>query len=226
MFVSSPFWALGGGMLYEAYQAQSDLMAPARAFADLCRSAFADTHFGPAANYLFHSMSASAEVFSRARITHDRPDYRIDVATVEGREVPVHEEVALDTPFGSLLHFRKESNVHQPRVLIVAPMAGHFATLLRHTARTMLSDHDVYITDWKNARDMPLSAGKFGIDEYIDHLISFFDRIGPGAHAVAVCQPCPSLLCSVAIMSEKTYRSLPRSMTLMAGPVDTSVNPT
>jgi polyhydroxyalkanoate depolymerase len=213
-------------MLYGAYQAQSDLLAPARAMADLCRAAFSRTYFGPAANYLFQSWSAQAELFSRAQLSHGRPDYRIDGATVEGRAVPVHEEVALDTPFGALLHFRKETNLPQPKVLLAAPMAGHFATLLRHTARTLLDDHDVYITDWKNARDMPLSAGRFGIDDYIDHLIRFFERMGPGAHTVAVCQPCAAMLATAAVMAERNHPALPRSMTLMAGPVDTSVNPT
>ena len=213
-------------MLYGAYQAQADLLAPARAFADICTAAFADTSFGPAGNYLFRGMAAGAELFSRARLSHDRPDFRIDRAVVDGRAVPVEQEIALDLPFGALLHFRKQTNLPQPRVLVVAPMAGHFATLLRHTARTMLPDHDVYVTDWKNARDVPLSAGRFGIDEYIDHLIGFFDRIGPGVHVVAVCQPCPATLAAVAVMSEKNHRATPRSMTLMAGPVDTSVNPT
>ena len=213
-------------MLYGAYQAQSDLLFPARAFADFCKTAFSGTLFGPAGNTLFQGMAAGAELFSRARLSHGRPSYRLDCAKVEGRDVPVHEEVALDAPFGSLLHFRKETNVHQPRVLIAAPMAGHFATLLRHTARTMLVDHDVYITDWKNARDVPLSRGAFGLDEYIDHLIRFYGHIGPGVHAMAVCQPCPATLAAVALMSEMGHRATPRSMTLMAGPVDTAINPT
>jgi polyhydroxyalkanoate depolymerase len=213
-------------MLYDAYQAQSDLLAPARVFADFCNTAFAQTNFGPFANSFFKSLAAGAEVFSRGELSHDRPDYRIDTATVEGRDLPVTQEVALDAPFGSLLHFRKDSNLPQPRVLIVAPMAGHFATLLRHTARTMLDDHDVYITDWKNAREVPLAAGRFAVDDYIDYLIRFFERIGPGAHAVAVCQPCAALLAAVAIMSEKNHPATPRSITLMAGPVDTSINPT
>ena len=213
-------------MLYDAYQAQSDFLAPARAWAEMTSSTFRDTNFGPAGNYFFRALVAGAEIFSRTRLSHERPAYRIDSVPVEGREVAVTEEMLLDSPFGQLLHFRKDTNLPQPRVLIVAPMAGHFATLLRNTARTMLSDHDVYITDWKSARDVPLSVGRFGIDEYIDHLIGFFDRIGPGAHVIAVCQPCAALLAAVAVMSETGHRATPRSMTLMAGPVDTSINPT
>src|ERR1700759_108605 len=189
-------------MLYDAYQAQSDLLAPARALAEMTSSTFRDTSFGPIGNYFFRGLVAGAELFSRTRLSHERPAYRIDSVAVEGREVPVTEEAALDAPFGTLLHFRKATNLPQPRVLIVAPMAGHFATLLRHTARTMLNDHDVYITDWKNARDVPLAQGTFGIDDYIDHLIRFYDHIGPGVHAVAVCQPCPATLAAVSVMSE------------------------
>ncbi len=213
-------------LLYDAYQAQADLLAPARVFADFWRAAFADTNFGPAANSLFKSIAAGAELFSRAELSHSRPDYRITEASVESRDIAVVEEIALEAPFGNLLHFRKAANLQQPRVLIVAPMAGHFATLLRHTIRVMLSDHDVYVSDWKNARDVPLSQGKFGTDEYVDHLIAFLDRIGPGAHTVAVCQPCAVLIAAVAVMGESHHRATPRSMTLMAGPVDTSVNPT
>jgi poly(3-hydroxybutyrate) depolymerase len=212
--------------MYDAYLAQTDFMEPFRVIADRASSAMGDTQMGPAANYFFKGLAAGAEIASRAHLNHQRPDYDILEAQLEGRTVPVFEEVALETPFGNLLHFRKETNLHQPRVLIVAPMAGHFATLLRHTARTILNDHDVYITDWKNARDVPLEAGRFGVDDYIDALISFLDKIGPGAHTVAVCQPCAALLATVAIMSETHHRATPRSMTLMAGPVDTSINPT
>ena len=213
-------------MLYDAYQAQTDFLAPFRALAGMTAALCSETSFGPAANSFFSGIAAGAEIAARGRLSHVRPDYEILEAVVDGRKVPVFQEEALDTPFGTLLHFRKETNLAQPRVLIVAPMAGHFATLLRHTTRTMLNDHDVYITDWKSARDVPLAAGRFGVDEYIDVLIKFLDRIGPGAHTVAVCQPCAALLAAVAIMAETHHRATPRSMTLMAGPVDTSVNPT
>src|SRR3954469_12173609 len=204
-------------LLYDAYQAQADLLAPARVIADFWRAAFADTNFGPAANSLFKSFAAGAELFSRAELSHRRPDYRITEARVETGQIPVVEEVPLEAPFGNLLHFRRSANLNQPRVLIVAPMAGHFATLLRHTIRVMLRDHDVYVTDWKNARDVALTHGKFGTDEYIDHLMTFLGHIGPGAHTVAVCQPCAALTAAVAVMAEKNHRATPRSMTLMAG---------
>jgi polyhydroxyalkanoate depolymerase len=130
------------------------------------------------------------------------------------------------TPFGTLLRFRKDIDIAQPRVLLVAPLSGHFATLLRGTVRTMLPEHDVYITDWHNARDIPTSAGRFGFDDYVTHLIEFLDVIGPGAHVIAVCQPCVATLVAAAVMAQGDHRAQPHSMTLMAGPIDTRVNPT
>ena len=213
-------------MLYDAYQAQQDVFAPVRAGADLVKAAFSDTVLGPAANYVFRSWAAAAEIVSRSHLIHDRPAYDIDQVTVEGAPVAVIEEVALEMPFGNLVHFRKEGVTSQPRVLLAAPMAGHFPTLLRNTAQTLLADHDVYITDWKSGRDVPLTEGRFGTDEYIDHLMAFFGHIGPGVHGVAVCQPCPSMLATVALMAEDKHPATPKSLTLMAGPVDTSINPT
>jgi polyhydroxyalkanoate depolymerase len=212
--------------LYDAYQLQQDALAPMRAAAGLARACLLDTRMGPAANYLARCAGAAAEILSRSQMIHDRPDYDIAEVPVEGRPVPVHEEDALELPFGNLVHFRKETNIPQPRVLLVAPMAGHFPTLLRNTAETLLRDHDVYITDWKSAREVPLAAGRFGTDEYVDYIIKFFEKIGPGAHAVAVCQPCAALTVAVAAMAEAGNVATPRSMTLMAGPVDTRVNPT
>jgi poly(3-hydroxybutyrate) depolymerase len=126
----------------------------------------------------------------------------------------------------SLLHFKKDTDAEQPRVLLVAPLSGHFATLLRGTVRTMLPEHDVYITDWHNMRDVPRDAGRFGFDEYVAQLIKFIEVIGEGAHVLAVCQPCVAVLEAVAVMAQNQNPSQPRSMTLMAGPIDTRVNPT
>jgi polyhydroxyalkanoate depolymerase len=213
-------------MLYDAYQAQADFLSPARALAGLTRALFDQAQFGPGGNMFVRSLSGATELLARAGLTHERPGYDIHTIPVDGRDVAVQEETVLETPFARLLHFRKEGVLNQPRVLLVAPMAGHFATLLRHTARVMLADHDVFITDWVNARDVPTTAGRFGTDEYVEHLIRFMETIGPGAHAVAVCQPCVALFAAVAVMAKHDNPAVPRSMTLMAGPVDTSINPT
>jgi poly(3-hydroxybutyrate) depolymerase len=213
-------------VLYDAYQAQQDMLAPARAGAGLVKAAFSDTVLGPAANYMFRSFAAGAEILSRSHMIHERPAYGIDGITVAGAPVAITEEVALRMPFGDLVHFRKEGGSLQPKVLLAAPMAGHFPTLLRGTAQTLLADHDVYITDWKSGRDVPLTEGRFGTDEYIDHLRAFFEHIGPGVHGLAVCQPCPLMLATAALMAEDGSPATPRSLVLMAGPVDTAINPT
>ncbi len=213
-------------ILYEAYQAQVDLLAPLRAAADLASVLWRDTCAGPAGNYWFRSAAAGAEIFAKTRLIHTRPSFGIDTVEMAGREIQVSEEAAHATSFGTLLHFRKDITIELPRVLLVAPMAGHFPTLLRNTIRTLLPEHDVYVTDWTNAREVPKSAGRFGMDEYIEHTMDFLRRLGPGAHAIGVCQPCAALLAAVAIMSEDEDPCLPRSLTLMAGPIDTRINPT
>src|SRR5262249_29385117 len=114
----------------------------------------------------------------------------------------------------------------QPRVLLVAPLSGHFATLLRGTVRTLLSEHDVFITDWHNARDISIAHGRFGFDEYVEHLIRFLEVLGPETHLIAICQPCAAALAAVAVMADAGNPAQPRSMTLMAGPIDARVNPT
>jgi len=211
-------------MLYLAYQASSDIMVPVRAWANMAMAAGGRPLF--ADHPAIRNLTAAYELIARAGLTHTRPPFGIETVTVGNREVEVREEAAHTTPFGTLLHFKKDIAAAQPRVLMVAPLSGHFATLLRATVRTMLPEHDVYITDWHNARDAPLTAGRFGCDEYIDHLIKFLEVIGPPAHVLAVCQPCVATLAAVAVMAQAGNPAQPRSMTLMAGPVDTRVNPT
>ena len=214
----------GHWMLYLAYQTQSDIMAPLKAWATM---AMALGHQPLVAdNASMRNLTAAYELISRMGLTHTRPPFAIGHVTIGNREVEVREEAAATTPFGTLLHFKKDIAASQPRVLLVAPLSGHFATLLRATVRTMLPEHDVFITDWHNARDVPLTAGRFGVDEYVDHLIKFFDVIGPGAHVLAVCQPCVAVLSAVAVMAQTNNPAQPRSMTLMAGPIDTRINPT
>ncbi len=213
-------------MLYQAYQAQADVMMPVRALAATALSAAA--HAVPGLNHgAIRNLTAAYELIARAGLTHTRPDYGIHSVMVGNREVEVSEEAAHVTPFGTLLHFRKKDiETAQPRVLLVAPLSGHFATLLRGTVRTMLPEHDVFITDWHNARDVPLKDGRFGFDDYTAHLIKFLEVMGPGAHVIAVCQPCVATLVAAAVMAQDNSPAQPRSMTLMAGPIDTRVNPT
>jgi len=213
-------------MLYQAYQLQSDWMSPLRLMAQSAAAALwlNDTEGSPV-----RRIAAACDVFSRIRLTHTRPSYDIHTVQMAGRDVDIAEETVLSLPFGSLLHFKKigvELQTPQPPVLLVAPLSGHFATLLRETLRTLLQDHDVYITDWHNARDVALSHGAFTLDDYTAHMIRFIETIGPGSHVIAVCQPCVAALAATAVMAEDDNPCQPRSLTLMAGPVDCRINPT
>lgn len=212
-------------MLYQAYQLQTDLTSPLRLVAQHLSAAL---WFERTERSLLRRTAAACDVIARLRLTHTRPAYGIDSVQIDGQDLPVVEETLLQLPFGSLLRFRKEGDLSsgQPKVLLAAPLSGHFATLLRETVRTLLQDHDVYITDWHNARDVSLRHGAFGLDDYIDYMIRFTEAVGEGAHMVAVCQPCVAALAATAVMAEDDHPATPRSLTLMAGPVDCRVNPT
>ena len=213
-------------MLYQMYQAQADLLAPIRALGRVGSSLVRMVDFGSQTPAIVRQLGAACGILEDSGMTHTRPDFGIASVRVDELDVAVTEEIALDAPFASLLHFKKDMPEPGPRVLLVAPMSGHFATLLRGTLHTMLRDHDVYITDWKNARDVPLSDGVFDLDAFVDHLILFMETIGPGGHIVAVCQPTVAALTAVAVMAEDRNPAQPRTMTLMAGPIDTRINPT
>jgi poly(3-hydroxybutyrate) depolymerase len=213
-------------MLYGAYEAQMDAMAPTKAFANFLVGAIGLLPAPLRDDPVVRWFSASNEMVARAGLTHSRPSFDINEVRVGRELVPVREEALKTSPFGTLLHFAKQTDVVQPRVLVVAALAGHFSTLLASTVRALSEHHDVYLTDWHNARDVPLADGAFGFDAYVDHIKSFLTQMGPGAHVVAVCQPCPAVLAAVALMAEAGDPATPRSLTLMAGPVDTRISPT
>ncbi len=211
-------------MLYALYQAATDITLPLRLWAAAASQGLASGEL--ASSEKWRAASALCEMLSRAALSHHRPPFGILETRVGNRVVPVTEQVALATPFGTLLRFAKEGASVQPKVLLVAPLSGHFATLLRDTIRVMLPEHDVYVTDWANARDIGIQHGRFGFDELTEHLIRFLETIGPGAHMIAVCQPCVQALAAAALMAEDDNPAQPRSLTLMAGPIDCRVNPT
>ena len=213
-------------MLYQAYQAHADIMVPVRRLASMAAKAVGERLNGSPRPSPLSNLSAAYELIARAGLTHDRPAYGIDSVMVGDREVAVTEAAADVTPFGTLLNFKKNLDQAQPRALLIAPLSGHFATLLRATVRTMLPEHDVYITDWHNARDVTTGHGRFGFDDYISHVIRFLEVMGPGAHVIAVCQPCVATLVAASVMAQGDNPAQPRSMTLMAGPIDTRINPT
>ena len=212
--------------IYQAYEQYSDATDPWRTMAKAMVPLFASNWPEGTANPFLRRLAAGYEVFSRTQLTHTRPEFKIDHVQDGAHTTAVQEDVVDRTPFCSLLRFRKQGATDQPRVLLVAPMSGHFATLLRGTVKTLLRDHDVYVTDWHNARDIPLADGRFGLDEYVGHVVRFLQKIGPGAHIVAVCQPTVAALTAVAVMAAEDDPAQPASMTLMAGPIDTCINPT
>ncbi len=213
-------------MMYQAYQAQSDLLRPLRHLAKAHGAMLGTEPPQPGLAGMGRPGMAASKVFELSEVTHRRPAWRIDSVMVKGEEQPVVEEIVLRTPFAELLRFAKPGVAGQPRLLVVAPMSGHFATLLRDTIRTALQDHEVYVTDWLNVRDVALVAGRFGLDEYIEHVMQFTEAIGAGGHVLAVCQPTVAALAAAALMAEDKHPATPASLTLMAGPIDCRISPT
>jgi poly(3-hydroxybutyrate) depolymerase len=216
-------------VLYHWYELGRAAFRPARAAADSCR-----LFFNPL-NPLTHtpvgrSAVAACEVFERATRRYPKPAFAVSHTQVRGRTVKVTEETVWQTPFCRLLRFRRDIDPNQaardPRLLLVAPMSGHFATLLRGTVETFLPDHDVYITDWQDARTVPLSAGSFDLDDYIDTMIGIFRFFQGDVHVFAVCQPAVPVLAATALMEEEADPSAPLSLILAGGPIDTRINQT
>ncbi|MFM9978728.1 MAG: polyhydroxyalkanoate depolymerase [Sphingomonadaceae bacterium] len=215
-------------MLYNAYEVQRQMLAGMGAFADL-GSEWLQSPFHPA-RYFGGPMFASAlEVFAHAAAPRGKPAFGLATTMVDGREVAVREEIVLQKPFGQLKRFVKDGVEGAPKLLIVAPMSGHFATLLRGTVERMLPAHDVYITDWRDARLVPLGAGKFDLDDYIDYVREFLITIGGGSerpHMLAVCQPSVPCYALAALMAAENHPCRPKTLTLMGGPIDTREAPT
>ena len=213
-------------MIYDAYEMQRSLLAGASTLANIGAgwmqnpvNPFAYSHMGPI-------VGSALDVFAHASAPRGKPEFGIDRVIVDGRTVPVSEEVVLRKPFGQLKHFRREGVEDGPKLLIVAPMSGHYATLLRGTVERMLPGHDVFITDWRDAKLVPTEAGRFDLDDYIDYLIEFLAAIGPGAHMLAVCQPSVPAYAAACLMSADRHPCRPKTLTMMGGPIDTRQAPT
>ena len=217
-------------MLYNAYEFQRSLLAGASTMADMGASWMQN----PANPFSYSAMgpvvASALDVFAHASAPRGKPDFGLASTLVDGRAVAVTEEIVVAKPFGDLKRFRREGMEGGPRLLIVAPMSGHFATLLRGTVERMLPGHDVYITDWHDAKYVPLSAGRFDLDDYVDYLIEFLDAIaavdGKRPHMLAVCQPSVPCYAAVALMSADDHPARPATLTMMGGPVDTREAPT
>jgi poly(3-hydroxybutyrate) depolymerase len=218
-------------MLYDAYEMQRSLLAGASTLANIGAgwmnnpaNPFAYSQMGPI-------VASALDVFAHASAPRGKPDFGFDTVEIEGRQVKVREEIVLRKPFGQVKRFVREGVEGGPKLLIVAPMSGHYATLLRGTVERMLPRHDVYITDWRDAKLVPLEAGRFDLEDYVDYLIEFLDHVGGGPegsrpHMLAVCQPSVPCYAAAAVMSRDKHPNRPASLTMMGGPIDTRQAPT
>ncbi len=218
-------------VLYHIYEMNHAVLAPWRAIADTAHGFWGNPANPLSATYFGRSMTASLEMFERVTRRYGKPSFDIAATEVNGKPVAVIEHDVFKKPFCALKHFQKVwpkgmKPVKQDKLLIVAPMSGHYATLLRGTVEAMLPHCDVFITDWQDARHVPLLAGNFDLDDYIDYVIAMFHELGPGSHVMAVCQPSVPVLAAVSVMSAAADPCVPKTMVLMGGPVDTRRNPT
>ena len=216
-------------MFYQLYELNHAALQPYRAFADAVHLFY--THpLNPVARTTFgRSVAGAAELFERTTRRYGKPSFGLTETRVDFQPVPVQEKVAWSKPFCDLIHFERglpAGRRPDPKMLIVAPMSGHYATLLRGTVEAFLPKAEVYITDWADARTVPLSEGRFDLDDYIDYVIEMLHRLGPDTHVVAVCQPSVPVLAAVAVMEKRGDPCAPSTMTLMGGPIDTRRNPT
>ncbi|MDQ1197129.1 polyhydroxyalkanoate depolymerase [Agrobacterium sp. SORGH_AS 787] len=216
-------------MFYHLYEMNHAAMAPLRAGADLMRQA-CNNPLNPLSNTAFgRSLDAGFEVFERLTRRYGKPEFGISKTVIDGKITAVSEEVVWSKAFCRLIHFNRappENRPADPKILLVAPMSGHYATLLRGTVEALLPHADIYITDWIDARTVPLTEGRFDLDDYISYVIEMLHHLGGGAHVVAVCQPSVPVLAAVALMEADQDPLAPASMTLMGGPIDTRINPT
>jgi len=217
-------------MQYHAYEMAHALIAPMRAGAHVLRELNSSV-FNPLAHTpIGKSVAAACHVFEGVTRRYGKPEFGIDETMIDGLPVRITEEVACYRPFGDLLHFKREVGsarpLDDPKVLIIAPMSGHYATLLRGTVRAMVAEHDVYVTDWRDARNVPLIYGGFDFDDFVDYVVDFLHVIGPDTHVIAVCQPSVPALAAAAVMARSDDPCQPLSLTLMGGPIDTRKNPT
>ncbi len=217
-------------MQYVAYELAHMFIQPMRLAAKALKHS-ADMPFNPIGKTpMMRHVSAACEVFEGVTRRYGKPEWGIDETTIHGLKVPVREETVLSKPFCNLVHFDRPEEIvgkrYDPKVLIVAPMSGHYATLLRGTVKEMIKEHNVYVTDWVDARDVPVMAGRFDLDDFIDYIIDFVRFLGPNTHVIAVCQPSVPVLAATAVMAANNDACQPSSITLMGGPIDTRRNPT
>jgi poly(3-hydroxybutyrate) depolymerase len=213
-------------MLYQAYEFQRQFAQPVRLWASALEQVYSSPYNPLSETWIGKSVKASAEIVARLTQNYGKPHFGLATTQIGNDVVDVNEEILVRKPFGDLIHFHRDTPRRDPKVLVVAPMSGHFATLLRGTVEALLPDHDVHITDWKDAREVPLTSGNFSLDDYIDYVMAFCRYLGPDVHVIAVCQPSVPVMAAAALMAEARDPRQPKSLTLMGGPIDTRQSPT
>ncbi len=213
-------------MLYHLYDLQHAILTPARIAAELTKTTFQNPWNPMSHTQAGRTIAAGAELFERVTRRFGEPDWALHETIIDGKKISVTEETIVEKSFCNLIHFKRHTKRKDPQVLIVAPMSGHYATLLRGTVEALLPHHDVYVTDWTDARQVPLREGKFNLDDFITYLREFMSLLGPKTHLIAVCQPAVPVLAAVSLMASEKDPNQPLSMTLMGGPIDTRISKT
>ncbi len=219
-------------MLYSLFEAQHTALAPLRFAAEFSRGWFGHPFSPWAYSPLSRRIAAGSDLFLRLTQRYEKPAWRVDYAVLDGDKIPVEIEVALDKPFCKLIRFRRrlERPRNDPKVLLVAPLSGHHATLLRDTVRALLAEHEVWVTDWVDARMVPLTAGAFHLADYVEYVREFIRHLSEGKrsdlHVISVCQPTVPVLAAISLMADRGEGEAPRTMTMMGGPIDARKSPT
>ena len=213
-------------MLYDLHELQRSILAPFTAFTETGSHLFSNPYSPLAYTPLSRQFAAAYELAHRVGKDYEKPAWNLASTQIGGREVALHEDIALALPFCRLVHFRRDTRRHDPRVLVVAPLSGHHATLLRDTVRALLPNHEVYVTDWIDARMVPAADGTFSLDDYVHYVQAFLRHLGPDTHVISVCQPTVPVLAAISLLAAADDPCQPRSMTMMGGPIDTRKSPT
>jgi len=213
-------------VLYHLHDFRHAMLTPARWSAEMAQQFYRHPMNPLSYTQAGRTMAANAELFERITTRFGKPDFGLRSTLIDGEEVTIDEEIIATKAFCDLLHFKRDTNRKDPKILIVSPISGHFATLLRGTVEALLPHHDIYITDWHDAQLVPMAAGRFNLDDYIAYLMDFMAQLGPDTHLVGVCQPAVPVYAAVALMEARGDKNAPRSMTLMGGPIDTRISKT
>ncbi|WP_066458992.1 polyhydroxyalkanoate depolymerase [Castellaniella caeni] len=213
-------------MLYDLHELQRTLLAPFTAFTQTGSQLFSNPYSPLAYTPLSRQFAAAYELANRMGKEYEKPAWSLPFTTIDKHEVAVHEDVVLAQPFCRLIHFRRDTRRKDPVILLVAPLSGHHATLLRDTVRALLPRHDLYVTDWIDARMVPAAEGTFGLDDYVHYVQTFLRHLGPDTHVMSVCQPTVPVLAAVSLLASADEPCQPRSMIMMGGPIDARKSPT